>query len=234
VDKAPFAKRITAEAIGTALLLAAVVGSGIMGERSANGNVAIALLANTLATGAALVALILTFGPISGAHFNPAVTLADASQGGLSWREVPGYILAQIVGAFVGVACAHLMFALPLFMPSRHLRAGTSAVNEWPFTVQCSYSIARSTSLSDGLTNWPTYSVRKLSKTCAGSHRKFSLKSTLCCSIACLHWRSTTLLNSAKSVLRWRSASRARERQIADESKSFPIMNPPRLAGFPL
>jgi glycerol uptake facilitator-like aquaporin len=85
------ARRAAAELIGTALLLAAVVGSGIMGERLAGGNTAIALLANTVATGAALVALILTFGPISGAHFNPAVTLADASQRGLSWRDVPAY-----------------------------------------------------------------------------------------------------------------------------------------------
>src|SRR5690348_12543160 len=97
------ARRVTAEAVGTCLLLAAVVGSGIMGEKLAAGNVAIALLANTLATGAALVALILTFGPISGAHFNPAVTLADASQRGLPWKECPGYLGAQFAGAFVGV-----------------------------------------------------------------------------------------------------------------------------------
>jgi len=122
------ARRLTAEAIGTALLLAAVVGSGIMGERLANGNVAIALLANTLATGAALVALILTFGPISGGHFNPAVTVADASQSGLPWREVPGYILAQIVGAIVGVAIAHFMFGLPVFFASRHSRAGLAQI----------------------------------------------------------------------------------------------------------
>src|SRR5687767_6672942 len=95
----PLAKRVAAEGVGTALLLAAVVGSGIMGERLSGGNVAIALLANTLATGAALVALILTFGPISGAHFNPAVTLADAWQGGISWRLVPGYLAAQVAGA---------------------------------------------------------------------------------------------------------------------------------------
>ena len=118
------ARRLTAEAVGTAFLLAAVVGSGIMGERLASGNVAVALLANTLATGAALVALILTFGPISGAHFNPAVTLADASQGGLPWREVPGYIAVQIAGAFAGVAAAHVMFELPLFFASRHARQG--------------------------------------------------------------------------------------------------------------
>jgi glycerol uptake facilitator-like aquaporin len=120
------ARRITAEVVGTAFLLAAVVGSGIMGERLAGGNVAIALLANTLATGAMLVTLILTFGPISGAHFNPAVTLADASQGGLAWRDVPGYLVAQVAGAFAGVAAAHLMFGEAVFSASRHNRAGAA------------------------------------------------------------------------------------------------------------
>jgi glycerol uptake facilitator-like aquaporin len=120
------ARRITAEALGTALLLAAVVGSGIMGERLAAGNVAVALLANTLATGATLTALILTFGPISGAHFNPAVTLADAWEGGIAWREVPGYLLAQVGGAFGGVAAAHVMFSEPLFSASTHARAGAA------------------------------------------------------------------------------------------------------------
>ena len=117
-------RRIVAEMVGTALLLATVVGSGIMGERLSGGNVAIALLANTLATGAMLVALILTFGPISGAHFNPAVTLADAYQGGIRWRETPGYVVAQVVGAFAGVATAHVMFGEPVFSVSRHVRAG--------------------------------------------------------------------------------------------------------------
>jgi glycerol uptake facilitator-like aquaporin len=120
--------RMTAEFIGTAFLLAAVVGSGIMGERLSGGNVAIALLANTIATGAALVALILTFGSISGAHFNPAVTLADASQGGILWSEVLGYVVAQIGGAYLGVASAHLMFGLPLFSVSQHTRTGVSQV----------------------------------------------------------------------------------------------------------
>ena len=120
------ARKLTAEALGTALLLAAVVGSGIMGERLAGGNVAIALLANTLATGAMLVALILTFGAISGAHFNPAVTLADASQGGLPWREVPGYVLAQVAGALLGVAGAHLMFNEAVLQLSLHKRSGAS------------------------------------------------------------------------------------------------------------
>jgi len=106
------ARRVAAEGVGTALLLAAVVGSGIMGERLAGGNVAVALLANTLATGAALAALILTFSSISGAHFNPVVTLADASLGGKAWREVPWYVGAQVAGAFVGVATASWRGAL--------------------------------------------------------------------------------------------------------------------------
>jgi glycerol uptake facilitator-like aquaporin len=117
-------RRLTAEFIGTALLLSTVVGSGIMAERLAAGNIALALLCNTLATGAALVALILTFGPISGAHLNPAVTLADASLGRLPWREAPAYIAAQIAGAFTGVAAAHLMFGLPIFSASSHPRSG--------------------------------------------------------------------------------------------------------------
>jgi glycerol uptake facilitator-like aquaporin len=117
-------RRLVAEGLGSAFLLAVVVGSGIMAERLAGGNVALALLANTLATGAGLIALILAFGPISGAHFNPAVTLADAWAGGLAWSEVPGYLLAQVIGAFAGVAAAHLMFGEPLFSASQHVRAG--------------------------------------------------------------------------------------------------------------
>ena len=123
-EQATLARRAAAEAVGTALLLAAVVGSGIMGERLAGGNVAVALLANTIATGATLVALILTFGPISGAHFNPAVTLCDATQGGIAWRDVPVYVAAQLAGAFAGVACANVMFELPVFFASGRVRAG--------------------------------------------------------------------------------------------------------------
>lgn len=119
-------RRLTAEALGTAFLLAVVVGSGIMGERLSGGNVAIALLANTLATGAGLVVLILTFGPVSGAHFNPAVTLADALTGGLPWKDAAVYIAAQLAGAFVGVAAAHGMFDLPLYAASTHVRTGPS------------------------------------------------------------------------------------------------------------
>ena len=108
------------------MLLAAVVGSGIMGENLAGGNVALALLANTIATGAALVALILALGPISGAHFNPAVTLADALVGGIRWKDVPLYLVAQVGGAFLGVAAAHGMFDHPLFAASTHARAGAA------------------------------------------------------------------------------------------------------------
>jgi glycerol uptake facilitator-like aquaporin len=121
-------RRAAVEALGTAFLLAAVVGSGIMGERLAGGNVAVALLANTLATAAALTALILTFGPISGAHFNPLVTLASALQNGLRWPEVPAYLAAQIVGAFAGVAAAHGMFSQPLFSASHHVRTGGAQI----------------------------------------------------------------------------------------------------------
>jgi glycerol uptake facilitator-like aquaporin len=127
VNPPSLARRSVAELVGTAMLLATVVGSGIMGESLSGGNVAIALLANTIATGAGLVALILTFGPVSGAHFNPAVTLADASQGGLAWREVPHYLVAQVAGAFLGVAIAHVMFKQPaLFFASQHERSGLS------------------------------------------------------------------------------------------------------------
>jgi glycerol uptake facilitator-like aquaporin len=119
-------RRAVAEGLATAFLLATVIGSGIMGEKLAGGNVAIALLANTLATGAALVALILTFGPISGAHMNPAVTIADASQRGLPWRDVPVYVIAQCAGAFAGVAVAHVMFGKPLFFASTHERSGSA------------------------------------------------------------------------------------------------------------
>ena len=117
-------KRLAAEAAGTAFLLAGVVGSGIMAERLSGGNVAIALLANTIATGGVLMCLIAALGPISGAHFNPAVSIADAIRGGLRWREVPPYIIAQVAGAVVGVAMANTMFGLPLFFYSHHARSG--------------------------------------------------------------------------------------------------------------
>jgi glycerol uptake facilitator-like aquaporin len=117
-------RRLVAEFIGTMLLLAAVVGSGIMADRLAGGNVALALFCNTIATGAALVALILTFGHVSGAHLNPAVTIADAVSGGFAWRHVPAYIAVQIAGAVAGVVASHLMFGLPVLSISTHARNG--------------------------------------------------------------------------------------------------------------
>jgi glycerol uptake facilitator-like aquaporin len=119
-------RRLVAEGLGTAMLLAVVVGSGIMAERLAGGNVAIALLANAIATGAGLIALILMFGAISGAHFNPVVTLSEAWQGNVPAREVAPYILIQVVGGFVGVAVAHGMFSEPLFFASQHVRTGAA------------------------------------------------------------------------------------------------------------
>jgi glycerol uptake facilitator-like aquaporin len=120
--------RLTAEFLGTAFLVAAVIGSGIMGEQLAGGNVAIALLANTIATGAALVALILTFGPISGAHFNPAVTLADAVEHGITWPEAGAYMLAQCAGGIAGAVVAHLMFGLRWYTLSSRSRHGWALV----------------------------------------------------------------------------------------------------------
>jgi glycerol uptake facilitator-like aquaporin len=121
-------RRSVSEFLGTGFLVAAVVGSGIMGERLAAGNVAIALLANTIATGAALVALILTFGPISGAHFNPAVTFVDAIEHGVSWKDAACYVPAQCLGGIGGAMAAHVMFRLPLISISHHARAGSAQV----------------------------------------------------------------------------------------------------------
>ena len=117
-------RRCSAEAIGSAMLLAVIVGSGIMAERLAPGQSALALLANTLATGAGLAALILSFSAISGAHFNPVVTLSAALRNAMPWGEVPAYFVAQIAGAMIGVAMAHAMFELPWFSASQHVRAG--------------------------------------------------------------------------------------------------------------
>ncbi len=120
------ARRLVSEGLGTAMLLAVVVGSGIMAERLAGGNIAIALLANAIATGAGLIALILMFGTISGAHFNPVVTLSEAFQKNMPAKEVLPYILVQVLGAFAGVAAAHGMFEDPLFFASEHVRTGMS------------------------------------------------------------------------------------------------------------
>ena len=119
-------RAMVSEGIGTALLVAAVVGSGIMGERLAGGNLALVLLANSIATGAALFALIFTFAPVSGAHFNPAVSIAAAIEGGFPWRRVPGYIAAQVIGAIAGVMAALLMFEHPLIAFSSHARTGSA------------------------------------------------------------------------------------------------------------
>jgi glycerol uptake facilitator-like aquaporin len=120
---APLPRRLGAELLGTALLLATVVGSGVMGEQLAGGNVAIALLANTIATGAGLVVYISVLGPISGAHFNPVVTAVMAARGALPARDAAAYLVAQIAGAIAGVWLAHAMFGLPLVQVSDHARA---------------------------------------------------------------------------------------------------------------
>lgn len=117
-------RRVAAEALGTGMLLAAVVGSGIMGDRLAGGNAAVALLANTLATGAALFTLIATFGPISGGHFNPVVTLMEAGSGRFAWGQVLYYLFAQVTGAFAGVVLANVMFGGTVFSWSQHARSG--------------------------------------------------------------------------------------------------------------
>ena len=122
--RSDLSRRLVAEGLGTAFLLATVVGSGIMGERLAGGNVAIALLANSLATAAILYVLIEWFGPFSGAHFNPAVTLAMAARGDIGWRLVPAYIIVQVASAIGGVGLANAMFDLPLYSWSRHTRTG--------------------------------------------------------------------------------------------------------------
>lgn len=126
--KTSLARRVVAEFLGTALLVATVIGSGVMADGLANGNVALALLANTIATGAALVALILAFGQISGAHFNPVVTLMDALEKGLPWAETPHYIVGQVLGGITGAITAHLMFANPIISLSHHARSGPPQV----------------------------------------------------------------------------------------------------------
>ena len=128
-------RRAAAEAIGTSLLLAAVVGSGIMAERLSGGNTGLALLANTIATGASLVVLILTFGPVSGAHFNPAVSFGEAWRGNLSRRDAKIYACVQIAGGVAGVLLAHAMFGLPLLQVSEHVRGGAAqALSEFVAT----------------------------------------------------------------------------------------------------
>jgi glycerol uptake facilitator-like aquaporin len=131
-------RSVTAEFIGTAMLLATVVGSGVMGERLSGGNVAIALLANTIATGAALIALIATFGPSSGAHFNPLVTFAELALGRFAARKAWLYVVAQVLGGIAGVVAAHYMFELPWLVPSAHVRTGT---HQWWSEVVASFGL---------------------------------------------------------------------------------------------
>ena len=183
-------RRLSAEFLGTLLLVAAVVGSGIMAERLAGGNVALALLANTIATGAALVALILTFGSISGAHFNPVVSVVDAMEGGLSWSETLPYIMAQIFGGIAGTMLTHMMFTLPAVSLSRHIRSGSAQfVSEFlaafgllcviwgcsrswprilPFAVACYITAAYWFTASTSFANPAVTIARALSDTFAG------------------------------------------------------------------
>jgi glycerol uptake facilitator-like aquaporin len=132
------ARRFVAEFLGSAFLLAAVVGSGIMAERLAGGNIGLALLANAIATGAALYALILAFAPLSGAHFNPLVTVAAAIDGDLRWRDVAPYLAAQVAGAVAGVFLAHRMFDLPILELSAHSRTG---IGQWTAEVVASFGL---------------------------------------------------------------------------------------------
>lgn len=131
-------QRVTAEALGTALLLAAIVGSGIMGERLAHGNDAVALLANSMATGCALIALIVALAPRSGAHFNPVVTLALALRGDVQKRDIGPYVLGQVVGALVGVLAAHLMFDLPLLQSPAKQRTG---LGQWAAEIIATFGL---------------------------------------------------------------------------------------------
>ena len=174
-------QRLAAEALGTAFLLAIVVGSGIMAELLAGGNVAVALLANTIATGAGLVALILTFGPVS-SHFNPVVTLMDAATGAMPWREVPAYLVAQVVGAVVGVWSAHAMFAVELLQVSTKIRSGGAQMfSEWIATLGLLLVIA---------------SVAK--------HRKDAIAYAVGCYITAAYWftASTSFANPAVTIAR--------------------------------
>lgn len=134
----PLPRRLCAETLGTAFLLATVIGSGVMGENLSGGNVALALLGNTLPTGAILTVLILILAPISGAHMNPAVSLAFAFRGELSWRDLAGYLPCQIAGALLGVFAAHLMFDLPVFQASEKIR---SSGGQWTAEIVATFGL---------------------------------------------------------------------------------------------
>jgi glycerol uptake facilitator-like aquaporin len=150
----PLRKRVFAEALGTGLLVAAVVGSGIMAERLAGGNIALALLANTVATGTVLAALILTFGSISGAHFNPAVSLAFGFRKLMPWREVAPYVAAQFVGAVLGTVLAHVMFGKEMYSLSHHERSGIGQFVSGHFWIAVRDLGLPDGQVSDGSSSW--------------------------------------------------------------------------------
>jgi glycerol uptake facilitator-like aquaporin len=178
----PWPQRLAAEALGTALLLAVVVGSGIMAERLAGGNVAIALLANAIATGAALYALITALGPISGAHFNPLVTIIERAEGKLCTKLMLGYLACQFVGAIAGVLAAHAMFELPMWLPSQHIRTGLA---QWWSEVVATF----------GLITIIFYGVK---------HKSTSIPATIGGYITAAYWftASTSFANPAVTVAR--------------------------------
>lgn len=225
----PLRKRASAEFVGTAFLVAAVVGSGIMGERLAAGNIALALLGNTIATGAALVALILAFGKISGAHFNPAVTVADAIENGIAWHEVPTYVAAQCLGGVLGTATAHLMFGQALFSFSRHPRSGGAQLfsefiatfgllaviwgssrlraNSVPFAVGAYITAAYWFTSSTSFANPAVTLARSVSNTFAGirpADAPLFIVAQLCGALAAtflFRWLVPTLPDTAKDIL---------------------------------
>lgn len=180
--KPGLSRQVVAEGLGTLLLVAAVVGSGIMGEQLAGGNVAIALLANTFATSAILVILILAFGPLSGAHFNPVVSLVMALRNELPWREFPAYVLAQLIGGIAGVILAHGMFALPLITLSLHDRSGLAKL------------------LSEAVA---TFGLVGIILSCA-THRKEAIPYAVAAYIGSAYWftASTSFANPAVTVAR--------------------------------
>ena len=175
-------QRLVVEGLGTLFLLAAVVGSGIMGEQLADGNDAVALLANTFATSAMLIILIMAFGPLSGAHFNPVVSLVMALRGELPWREFPAYVLVQLVGAIAGVMLAHLMFELPLVTLSVKDRSGAAKM------------------LSEAVA---TFGLVGVIISCA-THRKEAIPYAVAAYIGSAYWftASTSFANPAVTVAR--------------------------------
>jgi glycerol uptake facilitator-like aquaporin len=229
MSSASLKKRVAAELVGTCFLVVAVIGSGIMAERLAGGNVALALLANTVATGAALVALILAFGGISGGHFNPAVTVADALECGMPWGEVPAYIAAQLLGGLSGTVIAHMMFGLPLFSLALHARSGVAQVfsefiatfgllaviwgcsrfraNSVPFAVGAYITAAYWFTSSTSFANPAVTTARAVSNTFAGIRPvdvPLFIGAQMCGAIAAtilMHWIVPSLPKTAEDIL---------------------------------